>query len=459
MTQTSLSAKSDSFNFSALVKDVKVALIIQLTGLLLIYLVKVFLARWMGKTEYGIYEYVISWSLLLAIPAGLGFPRTVLRLISEYRVKQDWGRLGGIIRGSLLLTILNSILLCLVSTGLILLLNHYHSFAYAKPLLIGIWLVPLQALVQLFLETARAMKDVTLAYAPSLVIWPILLLSGGLFFWQRNHALRSITTIEMAMVMLAIALSFQLWLLWGKLNTEVEQTTPIYNYREWISIALVLLLQAGFKEILNQTDIVMVGSVIGAEEAGIYSAAVKTAEWVAFSLQTVNIVVAPVFTTLYVQGDRQELQNLVSKVTVWMFWSSLAVAAILIIFAQPVMRLFGSDFVVAHWQLKILVLGQLVNALCGSVGFLLIMTGHQNKAVFIYGYAALSNIVLNGVLIPIFGSIGAAIATSLTMAMWNVWLSFLVIKHLGIYPSVFYSFFRRKGDRALDSSSGNNSSN
>ncbi|MDE5111939.1 MAG: hypothetical protein O4753_12000 [Trichodesmium sp. St7_bin2_1] len=44
---------------------------------------------------------------------------------------------------------------------------------------------------------------------------------------------------------------------------------------------------------------------------------------------------------------------------------------------------------------------------------------------FIYGYATLINIVLNGVLISISGSIGAAIATSLTMAMWNVCLSFL----------------------------------
>ncbi|MEM1170489.1 MAG: polysaccharide biosynthesis C-terminal domain-containing protein, partial [Cyanobacteria bacterium P01_H01_bin.35] len=168
---------------------------------------------------------------------------------------------------------------------------------------------------------------------------------------------------------------------------------------------------------------------------------------------------APTFTTLYVQGDRQELQKLVFKVTVWISWFSLAVASILIIFAQPIMGLFGSDFVVGHWQLKILVLGQLVSALCGSVGTLLIMTGHQNQAVFISGYTALINIVLNGVLVPIFGAIGAAIATSLTIAMWNIWLSFLVIKHLDIYPSIFYSFFQSKGDRALDSSPGNNSSN
>lgn len=158
------------------------------------------------------------------------------------------------------------------------------------------------------------------------MVWPILLLLGGFFFWQKNHALGSITAIELAMVMLVIALSFQLWLLWNKLNVEVEETAPVYSYREWIKIALVLLLQVGFKTILSQTDIVMIGSVMGPEEAGIYSAAVKTAVWVAFVLQTVNIVVAPLFTALYTQNDRQELQKLVSSVTIWMFWPSVAIA-------------------------------------------------------------------------------------------------------------------------------------
>jgi O-antigen/teichoic acid export membrane protein len=438
MTQTPLSPTQESFKLSALIKDVKIALILKFAGLLLTYLVQVFLARWMGKTEYGIYEYVVSWSLLLAIPAGLGLPRTSLRLIAEYRVKQDWSSLGGIVRGSLLLTALASFVTCLASAGIILLLNHYFSFAYSRQLLLCICLVPLQALVLLLLETARGMKDVTLAYAPSQIVWPILLLLGGLFFWQRNHALGSITAIELAIVMLAIALSFQLWLLWGKLNAEVKGATPVYSYREWIGIALVLLLQVGFKTILSQTDIVMVGSLMGPEEAGIYSAAVKTAVWVAFVLQTVNIVVAPIFTTLYAQGNSQELQKLVSTVTLWIFWSSLAIASILIAFAGPVMGLFGPEFVVASWQLRILVLGQLVNALCGSVNLLMVMTGHQNKAVVVYGWAVLINVLLNGILIPLVGSLGAAIATSLTMALWNVWLSALVVKNVGIYPSVFY---------------------
>ena len=86
MTQSLLPQVPKAINLEVLAKDAVVALILKAGGLILIFVLQVFLARWMGKTEYGIYEYVFAWTLLLAIPAGLGLPRTTLRLISEYRV-------------------------------------------------------------------------------------------------------------------------------------------------------------------------------------------------------------------------------------------------------------------------------------------------------------------------------------------------------------------------------------
>ena len=89
MTQTSVSNSPESIQLWNLARDTGVALIIQVGGVSLTYLLQVVLARWMGKTEYGIYEYVMAWSLLLGIFAGLGLARTNLRLISEYRVRED----------------------------------------------------------------------------------------------------------------------------------------------------------------------------------------------------------------------------------------------------------------------------------------------------------------------------------------------------------------------------------
>ncbi|MEO1558839.1 MAG: oligosaccharide flippase family protein, partial [Cyanobacteria bacterium J06632_19] len=443
MTQTLSFKSEENLNLGVLAKEAGIALVIKFTGILLTYLVQVFLARWMGTTEYGIYEYVIAWSILLAIPAGLGLPHTVLRFVSQYRVKKEWGLLQGIVRSSWLITLLASLLVSLLAASVILLVNYYHNFAYATPLLIGIGLIPLQALVNLQLETSRSAKDVTLAYAPSQIIWPVLLMCGAFLFIQTSHDLTGISTIAIAQIAFVAALLFQFRLLLFKLNQEFEASKPVYAIREWLGVAFILLLQQSFLKILGKIDTIMVGSILGPQEAGMYGAAVNTAQWVSVVLSIINIVAAPSFAALYAKDNIEDLQKVVSAVALWIFWPSVAISLLLTLFSEPILGIFGSEFIAASWQLKILVLGNLVSALCGSVGYLMVMTGHQNKSVVVFVYAAVINIVLNAIAITLIGGVGAAIATAFTKALWNIWLVFLVVKYVGINPLVFKGLFQQ----------------
>jgi len=448
MTQTVVSTTEEELNLGVLAKEAGIALVIQFAGILLTYLVQVFLARWMGRTEFGIYEYVIAWSILLAIPAGLGLPHTVLRFVSEYRVKEEWGLLRGIVRSSWLMTILASLVVSLLAAGVILLLNYYHPFAYATPLLIGIGLIPLQALVNLQLETARAAKDVTLAYAPSKIIWPVLVVCGAFLVLETTHSLTGNLAIAIAQIALLAALLFQLGLLLLKLNQEFPASKSVYAIREWLGVAFILLLQQSFLKIIGKIDTIMVGSILGPEDAGMYSAAVNTAQWVSFVLTIINIVAAPSFAALYAKGNIEGLQKVVSAVALWIFWPSVAISLLLTLFSQPILGIFGSEFIAANWQLKILVFGNFVSALCGSVSYLMVMTGHQKKSLPVFIYATVINIVLNAIAIPLIGAVGAAIATAFAKALWNIWLAFLVIKYVGINPLVFRGLFQRVSSKS-----------
>ncbi|MDE5107461.1 MAG: hypothetical protein O4808_10480, partial [Trichodesmium sp. St17_bin3_1_1] len=60
MTESSVSQVQKSTQLDSLAKDAVVALFIKVAGLILIYVLQILLARWMGKTEYGLYEYVIA---------------------------------------------------------------------------------------------------------------------------------------------------------------------------------------------------------------------------------------------------------------------------------------------------------------------------------------------------------------------------------------------------------------
>ncbi|MFM5942191.1 MAG: lipopolysaccharide biosynthesis protein, partial [Dolichospermum sp.] len=137
MTQTTLSQSENTVDMGALARDAGVSLILQISGDAITYLLQFALIFWMGSTEFGVYNYAISWSYLLAIFAGLGLPHAVLRLVSEYRVQQNWGLLRGVIWGSWQLTLLSGFVFCLLGTGIILVINQYYDSAYTMPMIIA----------------------------------------------------------------------------------------------------------------------------------------------------------------------------------------------------------------------------------------------------------------------------------------------------------------------------------
>lgn len=444
MTSTSIVQTENSDRLNTLARESLTAIVLQIAGIFLAYLVEVLLAQWMGRTEYGIYAYVISWSLLLAIPAGLGLPRAVLRFICEYKVKQEWGLLRGLLLISWQLTVAVGLLLCLGGTGIILWLNRDRSLINSSALLVGMWLVPLQALVLLQEDMARAADSITLAYGPTKVLWPILVIFGGFVLFQQEAALGSIPVIWVAIATLMAVLLFQLCLLWLKFDREIVSVPPTYVLPEWLKVALPLLFYEASCKLLLQMDILAIGWRLGADAVGAYSAASKTALWVNLVLQGINIVAAPAFATLYAQKNQRELQLVVSTVALWIFAPSVAIGLFLIIFSQPILSIFGAEFVVASWELKVLVLGQLIDVLCGPVGYLMIMTGHQNQSFMVSGCCVFMNLVLNAIAIPLLGTLGAAIATALTLIVWNVWMSILVVRNLQINPSIFSLFWQQK---------------
>src|SRR5690606_19523202 len=78
--------------------------------------------------------------------------------------------------------------------------------------------------------------------------------------------------------------------------------------------------------------------------------------------------------------------------------------------------LFGNQYEAAYLPLVILTVGQLGNALFGSVGALLNMTGHERDTLSGMFVALLANLLIGVLLIPDLGMVGAAIASACSFA-------------------------------------------
>ena len=109
------------------------------------------------------------------------------------------------------------------------------------------------------------------------------------------------------------------------------------------------------------------------------------------------------------------------------------------LFGEFIIRVvFGPEYAGAYIPLLILCIGQLVNAATGSVASLLNMTGHERDTMQSALAGAVTNIVLNVTLTPMWGMNGAAAATAATLIVWNMMMWHKVRKRLGIEASPFF---------------------
>jgi O-antigen/teichoic acid export membrane protein len=384
----------------------------------------------MGENEYGAYAYAFAWAYLLAALSGLGLTTGVLKFIPRFLVEKDWARLKGIICRSRQLTLVAGILLATMGTVTVLGLQPPKINPHT--LLVGMWLVPLLAALNLQAEIIRGAKRVALAYFPPLILLPILSLGFAGFMMLTGGTLTSRLTMSAVLLALMVSLAAQAWSIGSILPEHIKQTPAIYETVEWLRISLPLMLMTGFQFVFSKTDLLMVGMLIGPKQAGIYNVTSKTASLVMIVLTAVNAISAPMIASCYARGDMVSLQRLVHGAMKWTAGFSLIIALGIIIMGTPILELFGAAFVEGYWALAILVGGQLINACAGPVGYLLILTEYQALTAYVLGWSAAANIVLNALLIPRWGIVGAAVASMTSMAIWNIWLWKLARKHLGI---------------------------
>ncbi len=203
-------------------------------------------------------------------------------------------------------------------------------------------------------------------------------------------------------------------------------------------MSLPLALTSSFNWIIRQSDIVMIGIFLGAERAAVYAVVTRCVKLCGTGLTAVNAIAAPVIAELSAQNDQRQLQRMVTTATRAIYALSLPICLAMIFGGREVLAIFGPDFIDGYASLVILTVGQFFHSLAGTTGFLMTMTGHQRRAAQVLGSSAVLNITLNAILIPQWGMIGGALATTVTTLVWTICLYFEMKKRVGVSVRPFF---------------------
>jgi O-antigen/teichoic acid export membrane protein len=412
-------------------------MLVRIAGLGVGFLAQLFLARILLAEEYSRYIYVLTWLNVLTLFGKAGLDTAALRFVAALHGSGEPGKLRGFLRTSTIAGLLASLVVTAGTAAVISTLSGRLAQSLAAAFLIGALVVPVNSLLAIRSAVLQAFKRVARAEFPQSVARPVLTVAGAaLLFLVFDQA----PTAGWAMIAYLAAGVLAVLLVQGLLRPilvpAINGASPEYETGTWIRTSLPLLLISGFYLILSQTDTLMLGVLRTTDEAGAYAVASRITQLIFLGQWAVNAIVAPMIAEHHHRKESDKVQAVATYAARLAFGITVPLAAAVILFGRPILALFSTEFTVAWEALAILGAGMILNVLSGSVGLLMTMTGHQKEASRVLGTAALLNIVLNVVLIPMYGMIGAAFATAFTTVLWNIALVVLVRKRLGIHPTM-----------------------
>ena len=144
----------------------------------------------------------------------------------------------------------------------------------------------------------------------------------------------------------------------------------------------------------------------------------------------------------FATNNIQDMGKIAMQSAKIIFWTTIPLASILLLFPRFFMGLYGGEFLIGFEALRWLIIGRVVNALSGSVGNVMQMSGQQNSYMNILIIGALINILLNYFLIPIYGINGAALASVFSLSFWNLSMVYIVKRRFG-FSTIYLPFLRK----------------
>ena len=417
--------------------------IISYIGLLIGYLNKgVLFVYFLSTEEIGLINLILTIGVLFAQFSNLGVSYTIWRFFPFFKNKQTSN--NGFIQFTLILNIVG----VFIFTLLLILFKDLINDNYIKSPLFEanyFWIIPLGIFYSFFLtldSILRAIhKNVVSIFAMDFLLRIMQLLVTLLFGFSIINfsyfvALSSICFVfPTVLVLIQLLRNKQFFWRFSQIDIakrfrKILYNYTFYNYINFIGITVVLSL-----------DTVMIASYIGLSKTGVYTTMIFLLSGVLIPYKTLQRFCQPMVAEYWKNKELNKLEKLYERV------SSISLIFGFIIFIvswtlkNKALEFLPSQFDEFMILLLIVLIGRIIDMYSGLNGLILLSSKKYKIDIVFTLFLLVVTVLLNSVLIPKYGVIGAAIATSVALILYNFSRLIYVLIIFKIHPfkkSQFY---------------------
>lgn len=210
---------------------------------------------------------------------------------------------------------------------------------------------------------------------------------------------------------------------------KITKPALVVDYSLWKGLlrsALPFALMGVFVSIYNNIDVVMLSKMKGDDVTGWYNAAYRLITAFMFIPYAFMGSVVPVLNRFFV-SSRSSMELTYVKSFKYLFIIALPIAAGTTLLSDRIIaKIYGPEFVEAAAALKVLIWGGALMFLNPVTSSTLVSNGREKLVTALIGIGIMINVVLNLLLIPPHGHVGASLATVATEA-WVFVISLYII--------------------------------
>ncbi len=401
-------------------REGSIVLVGGVVGRALAYLFNVFLARTIGADGLGLFTLGLTVTGLPAILSLLGLGQGVVRFGVTFAEAGQKGKVKDVLLKSLRVSLANSLFIALL---FVLLAGPIADRIFGKPELAPLLRLlalslPLTVVRRLLLDTTRAFKLTWITVLVERLFMIGLAFLAAALLIAAGMGIGGVVVAHLLAMALSVLLAYRL--LARLLPNPLAQPEWGLSYRRLLLFSLPLSLSYLLNFSYQRTEVFFLGFASDVANVGIYEVTLRTANIEVMFLDSLSWIFAPFISDLYDQGALPELEKLYKTTAKWAFSAAWILFVGFAILAQPFMQIFGPGFQQGRVVLILLAFGQLVSASVGPSGYMLSMTGRSVFNLVNTLALLLSSIVLDLLLIPPYGLLGAAIAGGLAIAIINL---------------------------------------
>jgi len=394
-------------------------LFLRIVGMLLFFGLTLFLTNNFDPTQVGQYDFSRALLIFLGGICVFGMHQSVIYYSGYLKannalpyLKKVYGKMVVIV---LVLAALFLLLISFISPQFI---DKAFDKEVSRLVINSVFVLFFYGITLLNIDVFRAINKIYISEIYRNVLRYALFFGAILGLYFTNNPQYLVEVFLLNFLFLGVISTLYLFYYFSK--TKQEEIAADISYKDIVKRSGPMAISAITYLLMQSVDIILLTKYSSFEQVAYYSVAIKLTTILSLVLASVNTVYAPTFAEWYSLKDFKSLKIGIKKSTRLIFVLTFPAILVVLLCANFILGLFGNDYTSAKSALIVLLIGQAVNALCGSVGVYMNMTGKQVVFQRILITAFAINVTLNLILIPKYGMLGAAIATSISTIFWNI---------------------------------------